>query len=63
MAYQAVLSKGILAGSFPRCRLHATKVAKSVTEQAVMEQPHQGDVVGLVNMLAALMAIQDTGWQ
>ena len=42
VAYQAVLSKGILVGSFARSIWQAAcyKVAKSATEQAVMEKPH-----------------------
>jgi hypothetical protein len=62
VAYQAVLSKGIPAGSFARSVLQAAcyKVAESLTVQAVREQPHQGELAGLINMLADRMAIQDT---
>ena len=62
VAKQAVLSKDIIAGSFARSILQVAcdMVAKSVTEQAVREQPHQGEFVGLVNMLVDRMAIQDT---
>ena len=42
------------------CKVACYTVAKSVTEQAVREQPQQGELVGLVNMLVDDMAVQDT---
>ena len=65
VAYHAVLSKGVLACSFARSILQVAcyKVAKSVTEQAVREPLHQGELAGLVNLLADRMTVQDTSWQ
>ena len=42
------------------CRLYATTVENIVTEQAVMGQPQQGEMVGLVNMLVDRVTVQET---
>ena len=62
VAYQAVLSKSIHVGSCARSILQVAcyKAANSVAEQAVREQTHRGELVGLVNMLVDRMAIQGT---